>query len=107
MNKDLMLAPVVMAQRVPLLWLELFGIRTGQRESERMVQEKMAAVAEGAIAMQVEMQRLWWQSSLAMWQGARPPGLMQSGSRLAHAALKPAARRVKSNVRRLSGQKSR
>jgi hypothetical protein len=107
MNKDLMLAPVVMAQRVPLLWLELFGMSTGPRESERMVQEKMAAVAEGAMAMHVEMQRLWWQSSLAMWQGVRPPSLMQSGSRLAHAALKPAAKRVKSNVRRLSGPKSR
>jgi hypothetical protein len=51
------------------------------------------------------MQSIWWQSALAMWQGAHPPTMMQSGRRLANAALKPAARRVKSNVKRLSSPK--
>jgi hypothetical protein len=102
MKKDLMMAPLVVAQRAPLLWLEMVGLSTGPRESERMVKEKFAAAAEGAMAVQVEMQRLWWTSALAIWQGASPPTLMQSGARLADAALRPAARRVKSNVRRLS-----
>jgi len=105
MDKDLMLAPLVVAQRAPLLWLEMFGLGGGSRETERMVEEKFAAVAEGAIAVQVEMHSIWWQSALAIWQGAHPPTMMQSGRRLANAALKPAARRVKSNVKRLSSSK--
>jgi hypothetical protein len=107
MTKDLMLAPLVVAQRTPLLWLEMFGLGGGSRETERMVHEKLAAVAEGSVAVQIEMQRIWWQSSLALWQGVRPPTMMQSGKRLADAALQPAARRVKSNVKRLSTRKSR
>lgn len=97
-----MLAPLVIVQRTPLLWLEMFGMGGGSRETERMVEEKFAAAAEGALAVQVEMQRLWWQSTLAVWQGVQPPTLMQSGKRIADAALKPAARRVRSNARRLA-----
>jgi hypothetical protein len=55
--------------------------------------------------MQLEMQRLWWQSSVALISGARPPSFTQSGVRLAEAGLRPAAKRVRSNVRRLSGAK--
>jgi hypothetical protein len=105
MTKDLLLAPLVVAQRAPLLWLEMCGLGQGSRESERMVEEKFAAVAEGAMAMQVEMQSIWWQSTLAVWQGIRPPSLMQAGSRLTQAGLRPAARRVKSNAKRLAAPK--
>lgn len=104
MTKDLLMAPLVVAQRAPLLWLEMLGLGQGSRETERMVEEKFAAVAEGAIAMQVEMQSIWWQSTLAMWQGIRPPSLMQTGTRLTRAALQPAARRVKSNAKRLASR---
>ncbi len=102
MKNDLMMAPLVIAQRAPLLWLEMMGLGTGPRESERMVQEKVAAVAEGMMAMNVEMQRIWWQSSIAMVQGLKPPSAMQTGQRLVNAALRPAAKRVRSNVKRLA-----
>lgn len=105
MTKDFLLAPLVVAQRAPLLWLEMCGLGAGSRESERMVEEKFAAVAEGAMAVQVELQSIWWQSALAVWQGIRPPTMMQAGTRLTQAALKPAARRVKSNAKRLSSRK--
>ncbi len=107
MNKDLLLAPLVVAQRTPLLWLEMLGLGNGSRETERMVEEKFAAATEGALAMQVEMQSIWWQSTLAVWQGIRPPSLMQSSTRLANAALRPAARRVKSNAKRLASAKKK
>ena len=107
MNKDLMLAPLVVAQRAPLLWLEMIGLGGGSRETERMVEEKFAAASEGVIALQVEMQSIWWQSTLAMWQGIRPPSLMQTSTRLTNAALRPAARRVKSNARRLASPKKK
>ena len=107
MNKDLMLAPLVVAQRVPLLWLEMIGLGNGSRETERMVEEKFSAATEGALAMQVEMQSIWWQSTLAMWQGIRPPSLMQTGTRLTNAALRPAAKRVKSNAKRLASPKKK
>ncbi len=106
MKKDLALAPLVMLQRTPLLWLEMFGLGGGSNETGRMVQEKFAAAAEGVIAAQVEWQAIWMQSALAICQGVRPPGLIQSGNRLASAALKPAARRVKQNARRLGKRKS-
>ncbi len=105
MNKDLMLAPLVVAQRAPLLWLEMIGLGGGSNETERMVEEKFAAVAEGALAVHVELHSIWWQSTLAMWQGIKPPTLMQTGTRLTNAAFNPAARRVKSNVKRLSSRK--
>jgi hypothetical protein len=107
MTKDLLLAPLVVAQRAPLLWLEMCGLGQGSRETERMVEEKFAAATEGAMAMQVELQSLWWQSTLAMWQGIRPPSLMQAGTRLTQAGLRPAARRVKSNAKRLASSKKK
>lgn len=105
MEKDLLLAPLVVAQRMPLLWLEMCGLGGGTRETERMVEEKFAAATEGAIAVQAEMQSIWWQSTLAMWQGIRPPTLMQASTRLTEAGLRPAARCVKSNAKRLSAPK--
>lgn len=103
MPPELYYAPLVVAQRLPLLWLEAMGLsRTGERESQRMVTEKMAAVFEGGVAAQVELQRLWWQSSMAMMRGMAPTGPVAATRRVANAALQPAARRVKSNVKRLA-----
>jgi hypothetical protein len=101
MQKDLLLAPLVIAQRLPLLWWEAFGVGAARPESSRMVSEKVAAVAEGVVAAQVEIHSIWWQSVLAMSRGLRPPGPMAVTSRVANAALKPAAKRVRSNVKRL------
>ncbi len=103
MPPDLYFAPLVIAQRLPLLWLEAVGLsRAPQRESQRMVTEKLAAAVEGSIAVQVELQRIWWQSSMAVMRGMAPPGPVSASQRVTRAALAPAAKRVKSNMRRLS-----
>jgi hypothetical protein len=103
---DLYLAPLVVAQRLPLLWLESVGLSaSGKRESERMVAEKMAATVEGVIAAHIEMQRIFWQSGVAMMRGAQPAGPLTAGMRLTQAALEPAARRVRGNAKRLSRKK--
>lgn len=98
------MAPLVIAQRLPVLWLEAFGLAKAgaPRESERMVSEKIAATVEGSLAAGVEFNRLWWETSVAMMTGRHPPSAVSGGKRLAHAALAPAARTVRSNVRRLS-----
>ncbi len=101
MKSDLFLSPLVVAQRLPLLWLEAAGLSQGRPESGRMVTEKVAAIAEGMAAAQIEMHSIWWQSVLAMSRGARPLGPFAATARVTQAALTPAARRVRSNVRRL------
>jgi hypothetical protein len=103
MTQDLYLAPLVVAQRLPLLWLEAAGLKSSDSgEGQRMVAEKFAAVFEGAVAAQVEMHRIMWQSGVAMMQGARPTGPFSATARVTRAALEPAARRVRGNARRLS-----
>jgi hypothetical protein len=101
MQKDLLLTPLVIAQRLPVLWMEAVGLSPGRPESGRMVAEKVAAVSEGLVAANLEMHKLWWQSVLALSQGMRPPGPISMTHRVTSAALQPAARRVRSNVRRL------
>jgi hypothetical protein len=101
MKADLFLSPLVVAQRLPLLWLEAAGLSQGRPESKRMVAEKVAAITEGMAAAQVEMHSLWWQSVLALSRGLRPPGPLTATARVTNAALGPAAKRVRSNVRRL------
>lgn len=102
MTRDLLMAPLVVAQRLPLLWLEMSGLKRGSGEGQRMVTEKMAAVVEGTMAAHVELQRLWWESALAPLRGSLPPGPVAGSRRLAQAALRPAAKRVRHNVKRLS-----
>ncbi len=61
-----------------------------QSEMTQMVIEKQMAVAEACVAVQGELFRMM----LAPWTPA-------SGDRLLQAAIGPAAKRVKANVRRL------
>ncbi len=89
-------------QRLPVLWSEAMLPHNGQPESERMVREKISAVFEGSMAAQVEMQRIWMQSAIGMMGGVRPPSAASSTARLARAALRPSAKRVKANARRLA-----
>ncbi len=101
---QLHLAPVVIAQRMPLLWLELCGFSsTGRRESERMVTEKMEAVSEGIVAANWEIVSAFVDVGAAMMSGSSPAAAVLRGcQRAADAAVLPAAKHVRSNIRRLS-----
>lgn len=80
-----------LAHRLPILWWGMVSpTPKSNAEITRMVVEKQLAFVEGIMAMQIELVRQamtpWWQ-----W----------SGSDAHHAAVAPAARRVKANAKRL------
>jgi hypothetical protein len=84
-------AAEIVARRMPLIWWGMWNpTAASQAELTKMVVEKQMAFAEACVAMQAELVRM----ALAPWTPA-------SGDRLMQAAIAPAARRVKANVRRL------
>ena len=98
---SLMLAPAVMALRVPLLAAEARDLNPWRLETTRAVSEKLAAAAEGMVAAQLSLVR----STSTFWlelYGGTTPSLFTGVAfeRAVHAALKPAGRRVKKNYRR-------
>ena len=84
-------AAEIIARHLPVIW-EGFVNPTASSNAEitKMVVEKQMAFAEACFAVQVELVRLMF----APWTAASTDRVMQ-------AALAPAARRVKANVRRL------
>jgi hypothetical protein len=81
----------IIARRMPVLWWGMINPTAASRaETAKMVVEKQMAFAETCVAMQGEMVRM----ILAPWTPA-------SADRMMAAALTPAARRVKANVKRL------
>ncbi|TPI12366.1 hypothetical protein [Mesorhizobium sp. B4-1-1] len=102
---DLMLAPMVMMMRMPLLVADAQSDRKLGRETVRAVTEKTAAAAQGAIAAQVSL----LQSAARFWPevlSGRVPSLVNGEAALQSlgAALKPAGRTVRANFRRLSSR---
>jgi hypothetical protein len=100
---DLMLAPLVVAARLPILWQEALTFDPKARpETRRMVAEKLAAAQEGIVAAQVAFGQAMFEGWAAMAFGQPAPSTPR---RIAHsmvaASLSPAARKVKANVRRL------
>ena len=100
---DLMLAPMVAFMRLPLMAAEARNTGAWATESALAVNEKAAAVAEGAFAAQMSFIRsasLFWPEVFS----GRTPSVMNGVAieRSINAALKPASRRVKANFRRLS-----
>ncbi|WP_245433331.1 hypothetical protein [Mesorhizobium sp. WSM3866] len=100
---DLMLAPAVVAMRLPLIALDASSRAPKGIEAMLAVNEKALAFAEGMAAAQLVILR----SALRFWpevlSGRRPSFL--SGGALKEsmvAALKPAGRRVRTNFNRLS-----
>lgn len=74
------------------------------REARRMVEEKVDAAVEGAIAAQAA-----WGAFLvkAAFGGVRTPADVSAGlADIAEAAAKPARRKVRANARRLTGAKA-
>lgn len=100
---DLMLAPMVVMMRLPLMLTEARGSGQIGTETLKAVTEKAAAVAEGLVAAQVSyigaMMRFWPE----VLAGKTPSVL--SGAALEHsmhAALGPSGKRVRANYKRLS-----
>ena len=99
---SLMLAPAVIAMRLPLLAAEAMALNPWRVGTVKAVTEKTAAAMEGAAAAQMSLAwsvARFWQSAFLGRVVVRPEAAVE---RAVHAALKPAGRRVKSNYRRLS-----
>ena len=101
---SLLLAPIVVSQRLPLLWLEAMGFASpGRKESERMVTEKVDAMSEGVVAAQMQMVRTSIAINTAFWTGQSPVAAAIRGTqRVARAAVLPGHRKMRSNIKRLS-----
>lgn len=105
---SLMLAPMVMAMRLPVMATEA---RTGKMlkgESMTAVTEKTAAMAEGMVAAQMS----YLQSAMQFWpevMSGKTPSVLNgvAAQRSVTAALRPASKRVKANYRRLSTKAGR
>ena len=103
---ELMLAPMVMSMRLPMMAMEKRTSTDPGVETLRAINEKSSALAEGALAAQLSLM----QSAAQFWpellSGRTPSTLNGVAAELAmHAALKPAGRTVKANYRRLSSKR--
>ena len=104
--RDLMLAPAVVAMRMPLMAAEAArGDRAG--ESYGAVAEKMAAFAEGVAAAQLAWMRSAMLLPLAFAAATSPMSpLVEMTEAVATAAFAPAGKQVRRNHRRLSRRKA-
>ncbi len=103
---NLMLAPAVIAMRLPLMAAEA-GRHGWPAETAGALTEKMAAAAEGLAAAQMSIMM----SASGFWleiMSGKTPSLLDGAAmeRAAHAALAPSGRAVRSNFGRLA-RKSR
>src|SRR5262245_35249582 len=103
---ELMLAPMVMWMRMPLLAAEARA-QSGLPGAETIqaVTEKGLATAQGVAAAQMSMAS----SAMRFWPellAGRTPSVLSgvAAERALHAALRPAGRKVKANYRRLSAK---
>ncbi len=101
-HKDLLLAPMVMAMRMPILLAEAASGKASPGEAHKAVTEKVMAGVEGAMAMQASMLK----SAMDFWpgvlRGRHPSDLMaNSVVKAGNEALKPASRAVRNNFDRL------
>lgn len=105
---NLAFAPFVVAQRLPLLWLEAATESApGRLESERMVTEKAIAMQLGLMGAQTQMMKTGFAISTAMMTDRPLKGVAAAtdgARRIAEAAVIPAGKRVRANARRLSRQ---
>ncbi|MBZ9684038.1 MULTISPECIES: hypothetical protein [unclassified Mesorhizobium] len=103
LGADLMLAPLVVMMRLPLMAMEARSGEPWSAETAMAVSEKTVAMAEGALAAQMSL----LQSASRFWPevlSGRTPSLFNgvAAERSISAALKPAGRAVRANFRRLS-----
>lgn len=98
----LMLAPAVIAARLPILATEAAGTRR-RTETTKAMAEKAAAAAEGMVAAQMSLVKSMWSFWPEVASGKVPA--LVNGKALqdaTDAAMKPINRRVRANFRRLS-----
>ena len=103
LTSNLMLAPAVIAMRMPMLTAEANSSNPYRVETTRAVTEKMSAMVEGTLAAQMAFA----QAAMQFWpdlMSGRTPSLINgvAADRAMRAALAPSGRTVKSNHRRLS-----
>ncbi|MFP1633405.1 hypothetical protein ACLB6G_16865 [Zhengella sp. ZM62] len=99
---DLLLAPFVVAMRLPVLYAEAAAGGLARGETHRAVDEKIAAGAEGLWAAQLSL----WEAAFEFWpsvlSGRHPGDLMaDTMARASRAALRPTSRTVRHNFDRL------
>lgn len=100
---DLMLAPLVVWMRLPLIAAEAARGEGRGSETALATAEKVRAFADGLVAAQTA----WWQEAIRFWPdvfAGRVPSLVSGAAaqRSLAAALEPAGRQVRWNLRRLS-----
>lgn len=100
---DLMLAPMVMWMRIPVMAMEKRSSTHAGVETMRAINEKTVAMAEGVLAAQlslVDAATRFWPDVIA---GKTPASLGKIAAEQAvNAALHPAGLAVRANFRRLS-----
>jgi len=101
--QNFMLAPWVVALRLPIMAAEAQRDTGWSGETMRAASEKMAAAFEGALAAQLSLigsTLTFWPQVLA---GSPPSAVAQIAfKRATEAAIRPASRKVKANFHRLS-----
>lgn len=107
--ESLMLAPMVVAMRLPIMAAEAAGSAiAGKSESAGAVAEKWQAMADGVAAAQFAWLRGAMLLPLALAKAASPAApFMEMAGEIAVAALQPAAKQVRHNHRRLSRGRKR
>ncbi|NDW05033.1 hypothetical protein [Jiella pacifica] len=95
------MSPFVIASRVGQLWFAMATAPTARDEAEaiRMVDEKIVATAEAVIAVQTAIARAAGEAAIAAMTGRRSANPMDA---IVSAGLRPYAKRVRANHRRLS-----
>lgn len=102
---NLMLAPMVIALRVPLMATEAQSSSPIRVETTRAIMEKTSAVAEGFVAAQMSFLKSAWQFWPEVLSGKTPAMLNGVAiERSVAAALRPVGRTVKANYKRLSAK---
>lgn len=100
---NLMLAPMVIAMRLPMMATEASKGGMLRGETLAAVTEKTAAMAEGVVAAQMS----YFQSAMQFWPevlSGRTPSVLNgvAAQKSVAAAMRPAGKRVKANFRRLA-----
>ncbi len=98
-------APIVIGMRLSQMWMTaLTGGGVNTAEFNRMITEKVTAAGESVIAANMALAEENIAAITAIAMG-RKTSARKAADSIAHAAVKPYSKRVRSNVRRLRKQK--
>ncbi|MRG56997.1 hypothetical protein GF108_15580 [Phyllobacterium sp. SYP-B3895] len=101
-TRDLQLASMVIAMRVPMMMLEAMSEKGGGAETHRAVSEKVAASVDGVVSAQISLMN----SAATFWfdvmRGRSPASLVsEAANKAAAAALRPGRKTLQANYKRL------